>query len=153
MRALECLPLVMEPEAGIYTDPVVILDFQALYPSVVIAHNYCYSTCLGKLDSQIGLGCLASYKSWDKEHISFLNNHGLVKGRTQEKGLLCLYLCLESPNGVWFCTKKHREGVLPNMLSEILDIRVLLKQSMRSTSDKAGNPVGEYDTQILVGIQ
>ena len=38
---------------------------------------------------------------------------------------------IESPNGVWFCSKTHREGVLPKMLSEILDVRVQLKRVIK----------------------
>ncbi|KAH8049495.1 hypothetical protein JL720_15592 [Aureococcus anophagefferens] len=30
--------------AGFYEDPVVVLDFASLYPSVFIAHNVCYTT-------------------------------------------------------------------------------------------------------------
>lgn len=49
MAAPECIALTLEPASGFYTDPVLVLDFQSLYPSVVIAYNYCYSTCIGKL--------------------------------------------------------------------------------------------------------
>lgn len=49
MAAPECLPLILEPESRFFTDPVLVLDFQSLYPSIIIAHNYCYSTCLGKM--------------------------------------------------------------------------------------------------------
>ena len=48
MAAPECIPLVLEPESKFYEDPVLVLDFQSLYPSMVIAYNYCFSTCLGR---------------------------------------------------------------------------------------------------------
>lgn len=48
-NALECLPLVMEPQSAFYTSPLVVLDFQSLYPSLMIAYNYCYSTYLGRV--------------------------------------------------------------------------------------------------------
>ena len=33
--AMECIPLVMEPKSAYYTDPVCVLDFRSLYPSMV----------------------------------------------------------------------------------------------------------------------
>jgi len=35
---------VLEPKCGFYTDPITVLDFSSLYPSIMIAHNLCYST-------------------------------------------------------------------------------------------------------------
>ena len=53
-NASECLPLVMEPQSAFYTSPVVVLDFQSLYPSLMIAYNYCYSTFLGRVTNWRG---------------------------------------------------------------------------------------------------
>ena len=46
--AMEAIPLVMEPESTMYSDPVVVLDYQSLYPSQIIAYNLCFCTCLGR---------------------------------------------------------------------------------------------------------
>lgn len=35
---------VIEPERGFYKDPIATLDFASLYPSIIMAHNLCYST-------------------------------------------------------------------------------------------------------------
>ncbi|CAH1374575.1 hypothetical protein MTP99_015896 [Tenebrio molitor] len=37
---------VIEPMRGYYTDPIVTLDFSSLYPSIMIAHNLCYTTLI-----------------------------------------------------------------------------------------------------------
>ncbi|KAH8052440.1 hypothetical protein JL720_14918 [Aureococcus anophagefferens] len=47
--ALEVVALNLEPVSAVYTEPVACLDFQSLYPSMVIAHNLCFSTCICKL--------------------------------------------------------------------------------------------------------
>ncbi|RKO95257.1 ribonuclease H-like protein, partial [Caulochytrium protostelioides] len=36
--------IVIEPEKGFYADPVATLDFNSLYPSIMQAHNLCYTT-------------------------------------------------------------------------------------------------------------
>ena len=61
MRAPETIPLVMEPESRFYSDPVLVLDFQSLYPSMIIAYNYCFSTCLGRVS------CLSEYVISEKQ--------------------------------------------------------------------------------------
>jgi DNA polymerase delta subunit 1 len=38
---------VIEPMRGFYAEPVATLDFASLYPSIMMAHNLCYSTLVG----------------------------------------------------------------------------------------------------------
>jgi len=37
---------VLEPMTGYYSVPIATLDFASLYPSIIIAHNLCYTTLL-----------------------------------------------------------------------------------------------------------
>jgi DNA polymerase delta subunit 1 len=40
------VPCVIAPAAGFYKQPVATLDFASLYPSIMMAHNLCYTTLL-----------------------------------------------------------------------------------------------------------
>jgi len=37
---------VIEPAKGYYDVPIATLDFSSLYPSIMMAHNLCYTTLL-----------------------------------------------------------------------------------------------------------
>jgi DNA polymerase delta subunit 1 len=39
---------VIEPHKGFYNVPIATLDFASLYPSIMMAHNLCYTTLLDK---------------------------------------------------------------------------------------------------------
>jgi DNA polymerase elongation subunit (family B) len=39
---------VLPPLNGLYSNPIAVLDFASLYPTIMIAHNLCYSTFLFK---------------------------------------------------------------------------------------------------------
>lgn len=39
---------VLEPQQGYYDKPITTLDFASLYPSIMMAHNLCYTTLLDK---------------------------------------------------------------------------------------------------------
>lgn len=42
--------VVIVPKKGYYKDPIATLDFSSLYPSIIQAHNLCYSTLLSEKD-------------------------------------------------------------------------------------------------------
>ncbi|KAK9480049.1 hypothetical protein V1514DRAFT_326278 [Lipomyces japonicus] len=115
-NALECLPLVMEPKSSFYTDPVVVLDFQSLYPSLMIAFNFCYSTCLGRIESWQGR-----------------NKLGVVDDFIVPDGLLALLKddITISSNGLVFVKPSIRRSLLAKMLAEILETRVMVKNEMK----------------------
>jgi DNA polymerase delta subunit 1 len=35
---------VLDPMTGFHKEPIATLDFASLYPSIMIAHNLCYTT-------------------------------------------------------------------------------------------------------------
>ena len=115
--APEYLALLLEPESRMYTDPVIVLDFQSLYPSIMIAYNYCFTTCLGKIKNldcsrPFEFGCTRLKVS--AERLESLKDHITI-----------------SPGGIAFVNSNVRRGVLPTMLEDILTTRIMVKQSMK----------------------
>lgn len=118
-NALECLPLVMEPQSAFYSSPLLVLDFQSLYPSVMIAYNYCYSTFLGRISNWRGASKM-----------------GFTDYKRQE-GLLHLlkdYINI-APNGMMYVKAEIRKSLLAKMLTEILETRVMVKTGMKKDKD------------------
>lgn len=121
MKAPEYLPLVMEPESRLYNDPVIVLDFQSLYPSIIMAYNYCYSTCLGRIVDHMKNGV-------PKKPFEF----GCTFLKVTPSRLAKLEGHLNfAPGGIAFVKESVRKGILPQMLQEILDTRVMVKNSMK----------------------
>lgn len=122
MASPECIPLVLEPESRFYVDPVIVLDFQSLYPSIIIAYNYCYSTCIGRVQS-------------------FSQSEEFKFGATSLKLPLNILKKLAngkihiSPNGVGFVTADVKRGILPRMLEEILNTRIMVKGAMKKAKE------------------
>lgn len=114
-NALECLPLVMEPQSDFYTSPLLVLDFQSLYPSVMIAYNYCYSTFLGRVVNWRGTNKMGFTDYRREQHlIELLKDHINI-----------------APNGMMYAKPHIRKSLLAKMLSEILETRVMVKSGMK----------------------
>ncbi|TGO91944.1 hypothetical protein BPOR_0014g00170 [Botrytis porri] len=121
-NALECLPLVMEPQSAFYSSPLLVLDFQSLYPSVMIAYNYCYSTYLGRVVNWRGTNKMG-FTEYTREDrlLELLKDHINI-----------------APNGIMYAKPNIRKSLLAKMLGEILETRVMVKSGMKlDKEDKA----------------
>lgn len=118
-NALECLPLVMEPRSDFYTSPLLVLDFQSLYPSVMIAYNYCYSTFLGRVVNWRGTNKMG-FSDYRREPrlLELLKDHINI-----------------APNGIMYAKTEVRKSLLAKMLGEILETRVMVKSGMKVDKD------------------
>ncbi|XP_068631167.1 DNA polymerase zeta catalytic subunit isoform X2 [Battus philenor] len=125
MRAPECLPLIFEPESRFYSDPVIVLDFQSLYPSMMIAYNYCFSTCIGRVQN-INRDSPYEFGAWR-----------LRIPKTKLDTLVQNELVHWSPVGVGFIKSSVRRGVLPALLRRILAARQAVKKNMKMQTDEA----------------
>lgn len=134
--AMECIPLVMEPQSRVYSSPVIVLDFQSLYPSIIIAYNLCFCTALGRLriDADGGhlrtqLGVIASGFAPPPGVLSrgYAGGAGAATAiRRCERGPLETLSDADRPsrptslfissNGAVFAPPHVRAGVLPRML-------------------------------------
>ncbi|KXJ94114.1 hypothetical protein Micbo1qcDRAFT_187887 [Microdochium bolleyi] len=118
-NALECLPLVMEPQSAFYNSPLLVLDFQSLYPSVMIAYNYCYSTFLGRINNWRGSSKMG-FSDYKRQQmlLALLKDHINI-----------------APNGMMYCKTEVRKSLLAKMLTEILETRVMVKSGMKQDKE------------------
>lgn len=131
-QVVKNIPLVVEPPKNLWTDPVVILDFQSLYPSIMIAYNLCFSTCLGKLDS-------APYKRFGVTYMKremFSDNEDV----------------LITPNNIAFIKSSTRIGILPIMLHELLMSRIMIKNSLKNCLQDSPEYLALFTQQLGIKL-
>jgi len=74
--------VVIEPTRGYYGQPVATLDFASLYPSIMMAHNLCYSTLVPR----------HQVKHWAPEDLTQTPNGDFFVKSSVKKGILPLIL-------------------------------------------------------------
>jgi DNA polymerase delta subunit 1 len=92
---------VLDAISGFYETPIATLDFASLYPSIMQAHNLCYTTLVPP--DQV--------HNFKPEDIS------------------------TSPTGNTFVKPHVRAGVLPEILSELLNARKRAKADLKKATD------------------
>jgi len=136
-EALECQALTLEPKSGFHFDPIVVCDFTALYPSLIIAYNLCYSTLAGKLEyhstrKEMGhqgqtTGTVGPFRYPEAQTAYVLKQHmkSLENRTSKSDRAYCM------PTGAIFMSEQVVKGVLPSILDELLSTRAMLKKAMQ----------------------
>ncbi|KAI0031276.1 DNA polymerase family B-domain-containing protein [Vararia minispora EC-137] len=96
---------VIEPRKGYYDVPIATLDFSSLYPSIMMAHNLCYTTLVDKPTiDRLGL-------QKDVDYIQTPNNVD------------------------FFVKPLKRKGLLPTILEDLIAARKSAKADLKKESD------------------
>jgi hypothetical protein len=148
-EALEVQALTLEPMSGHYQEPVVVCDFTALYPSLMIAYNLCYSTCAGKLEyhstrremrvegrttrrlgpMDYSEGRTATVLT---HHMKSLEGGGDDPDTSKDRAYV-------APTGTIYVSEDVLKGVLPQVLDEMLTTRAMLKKAAKQYKKKVPN--------------
>lgn len=139
-EALEVQALTLEPQSGHYTDPVVVCDFTALYPSLMIAYNLCYSTCAGKIEYHstrkemqvegTTSGHVGPFLYPERRTATVISDHFKSLGNSDDHASNSDRAYV-SPTGTMYVSEDVVKGVLPLVLEEILTTRAMLKKAAK----------------------
>lgn len=125
---------VIDPKSGFYTTPIATLDFASLYPSIMMAHNLCYTTLVRKSNANL-MGLVK-----DRDYIE-KDGNCFVKASIK-KGILPLIL--EDLIGARKRAKLELAKATDEMLKGVLEGRQLaLKISANSVYGFTGATVGQ----------
>lgn len=149
-EALECQALTLEPLSGFHFDPVVVCDFTALYPSLVIAYNLCYSTVAGKLDYHSTRKEMRSSGKTSQRigpfHYSERRTASVIKHHMKSihtSSQTPVYKKRDRayavPTGSIFVSESVLKGVLPQVLDEMLSTRAMLKKAAKEYKKQVPN--------------
>lgn len=149
-EALECQAMTLEPKSGFHFDPIVVCDFTALYPSLVIAYNLCYSTIAGKLEyhstrSEMRQKGRTTQKlgpfDYHEAQTAYVLKHHMKSLTSKDERMESDHdnvNCM--PTGSMFVSEDVMKGVLPNLLDEMLSTRAMLKKASKFYRKHLPNP-------------
>lgn len=144
-EALEVQALTLEPESGHINDPVVVCDFTALYPSLIIAYNLCFSTCAGQLEyhstrSEMAVRGRTTGKvgpmTYSEDRTATSLKHHMKSAQAQEYKHNRIYV---TPSRSIFVAESVVKGVLPQVLDEMLSTRAMLKKAAKQYKKSVPN--------------
>ncbi len=121
---------VLTAKDGYYNEPVAGLDFASLYPSIMIAHNLCYTTMI-----------------IDSETLEFVKSNNIkyeeIKWKEDDKTYSFRFVQLQDPNSKF---ADHGDALLPKILTLLGVERKSIRKMMETEKDN-------FTLAILDGMQ
>lgn len=123
---------ILEPKRGYYSDPIATLDFASLYPSIMMAHNLCYTT----------LTTSAVYQQLGDEYVTVTPTNDYFIKSNVRKGLLPRILeeLLSARKNV---KKQMKDETDPSVLAVLNGRQLALKLSANSVYGFTGAQIGQ----------
>lgn len=120
---------MLDAKQGFYRTPVATLDFASLYPSIMMAHNLCYSTlvprgrcvCIGAVCTTV---CTSVWYTGDLKTSTHAREHDLPPEHVTR-----------TPSGDCFVRAELSKGILPEILEELLSARKRAKADLKAATD------------------
>ena len=162
-------PFLMHPvesnTVGLYRGPVAILDFASLYPSIFRAYNMSYDTLLHDSADAAALDPQDIFTTPTGQHSDLMCGRGRVKcarlhcrnhgsgpqtpDRSSRANKEELTRPASSRAGDKFVKPHVREGILPIILSALIEARAVTKRLLKDTEDPAQRAVLSSRQQAL----
>lgn len=113
---------VIEPMKGYYDVPIATLDFSSLYPSIMMAHNLCYTTLLDKAAI---------------DRLNLVEDVDYIKTPNNGMGLcnITRYILICIATSDMFVKSSKRKGLLPIILEDLISARKRAKADLKRETD------------------
>ena len=104
--------VVVDPDAGFYTDAVSCLDFASLYPSIMVSMNMSYETI-------VNYNTIEKMGWKEDKDVRSIPDYEIVDGKL---------VTTQNKNNPGFVMNKKRLGILPEILSDLWQERKRVKK-------------------------
>lgn len=127
---------VIDPERGLHTTPIATLDFESLYPSIMISHNLCFTTIVHAADAAANAHHLDfdadTTRVADDAMAGGIDAQPRFVKSTRRKGLLpeVLEILLAERARVRAMAKAHKKG---SSMHQLLDKRQLARKLLANS--------------------
>jgi DNA polymerase I len=135
---------VLVPEKGLVED-VVILDYKSLYPTIMMAHNLCYTTVLTQASSSASTSSATSESSVSSASLpsSAVSSSAAASAPAfkaasgpASAARAATVEVITAPSGGRFVSPQVSPGIMPAVLRELLEERTATKNLMKKAGEE-----------------